>query len=150
VEAERTGIVTDSPDMDDVGEGAYSIGFTRRKAADGRELGRIEIVVERTGSTVKATGRIPNLYVRYLVEESLWKIPGVTDLDLRSLVVDRTYKVNRGDSLWIIARKVYGQGSSWTLLAKANDLRDPNKLRIGQELSLPLGDEWLHTEESLR
>ncbi|MDR1651456.1 MAG: tetratricopeptide repeat protein, partial [Synergistaceae bacterium] len=33
VEAERTGIVTDSPDMDDVGEGAYSIGFTRRKAA---------------------------------------------------------------------------------------------------------------------
>jgi D-alanine-D-alanine ligase len=38
VEAERTGIVTDSPDMDDVGEGAYSIGFTRRKAADGREL----------------------------------------------------------------------------------------------------------------
>jgi 5'-nucleotidase len=51
--------------------------------------------------------------------------------------------VNRGDSLWIIAKKIYGQGSSWTLLSKANDLRDPNKLRIGQELVLPLGDEIL-------
>jgi hypothetical protein len=29
------------------------------------------------------------------------------------------------------------------LLAKANDLREPNKLKIGQELVLPLGDEVL-------
>jgi tetratricopeptide (TPR) repeat protein len=124
-------------------DGAYNIGFTRKKIADGKEMGRIEVVVERSGNTLKASGRIPNLYVRYLVEESLWNIPGITELDLRGLVVDRSYRVNSGDSLWIIARKVYGQGSAWTLLAKANDLNDPNKLRIGQELSLPLGDEVL-------
>lgn len=150
VAAARGNIMPDAviPDMDDVGEGAYNIGFTRKKVADGKELGRIEIVVERTGHTLKATGRIPNLYVRYLVEETLWKVPGITDLDLRGLIIDRTYRVNRGDSLWIIARKVYGQGSSWTLLAKANDLRNPNKLQIGQELSLPLGDELLTQENN--
>jgi nucleoid-associated protein YgaU len=126
-----------------VGDGAYNVGFTRKKVADGKEMGRIEVVVERSGNTLKASGKIPNLYVRYLVEESLWNIPGVTELDLRGLVVDRSYRVNSGDSLWIIARKVYGQGSAWTLLAKANDLSDPNKLSIGQELSLPLGDEVL-------
>jgi hypothetical protein len=132
--------------MADMGAGAYNIGFTRKKVSDGKELGRIEVVVERAGDTLKASGRIPNLYVRYLVEEALWKIPGITELDLRGLVVDRTYRVNRGDSLWIIAHRIYGQGSAWTLLAKANDLSDPNKLRIGQELSLPLGDETLNQE----
>jgi LysM repeat protein len=131
------------PEAQATGEGAYNIGFTRQKVSNGKDIGRIEVVVERFGSTLKASGRIPNLYVRYLVEESLWKIPGITELDLRGLVVDRTYRVSRGESLWIIARKIYGQGSSWTLLAKANDLSDPNKLNIGQELSLPLGDEML-------
>jgi hypothetical protein len=133
----------DTSDITDVGDGYYTIGFTRKKVNDGKEIGRIEVVVERSGSTVKASGKIPNLYVRYLVEEALWKIPGVTDLDMRGLMIDRTYRVSRGDSLWIISRRIYGQGSSWTLLAKANDLRDPNKLQIGQELVLPLGNEAL-------
>jgi LysM repeat protein len=133
-------------DVTKLGEGAYNIGFTRKKVADGKELGRIEVVVERSGSTLKVSGKIPNLYVRYLVEETLWEIPGITDIDMRGLVIDRTYRVNRGDSLWIIARRVYGQGSSWTLLAKANDISNPNKLSIGQELVLPLGDEMLLEE----
>jgi LysM repeat protein len=132
-----------APDITDVNNGHYAIGFTRKKVNDGKELGRIEVVVERSGGTLKASGKIPNLYVRYLVEKALWEIPGITDLDMRGLVIDRTYRVNRGDSLWIISRRIYGQGSSWTLLAKANDLSDPNKLRIGQELVLPLGNEFL-------
>jgi nucleoid-associated protein YgaU len=135
----------DVPEMSRTAEGEdrYSIGFTRKKVSSGSVLGRIEVVVERVGSTIRASGMIPNIQTRYLVEQALWDIPGVTDLDLRGLVVDRTYRVNRGDSLWLIARKVYGQGSAWTLLAKENDLRDPNKLKIGQELQLPLGDEIL-------
>jgi nucleoid-associated protein YgaU len=126
-----------------VNDGHYTIGFTRKKVNDGKEIGRIEVVVERSGGTLKVSGKIPNLYVRYLVEEALWEIPGITDIDMRGLVIDRTYRVNRGDSLWIISRRIYGQGSSWTLLAQANDLSDPNKLRIGQELVLPLGNEFL-------
>jgi hypothetical protein len=140
---EETGGVAD---VTEVGEGAYNVGFTRKKVTDGKELGRIEVVVERSGNTLKVSGKIPNFYIRYLVEETLWRIPGITDLDLRGLVIDRTYRVSSGDSLWIIASKVYGQGSSWTLLAKANDINNSNKLRIGQELVLPLGDEVLIEE----
>jgi nucleoid-associated protein YgaU len=134
-----------TPITDDQEE-TYSMGFTRRKASSGRDMGRIEVVVERVGSSLKVSGRIPNLYVRYLVEQSLWEVPGVTEVDMRSLDVDRTYRVNRGDSLWIIARRLYGEGSAWTLLAKINNLENPNVLRIGQELSLPLGDEVLVPE----
>ncbi|MDL2263520.1 LysM peptidoglycan-binding domain-containing protein [Synergistaceae bacterium OttesenSCG-928-I11] len=135
--------VTVPPDETGEHDGTYNLGFTRKKVANGREFGRIEVVVERTGNTLKASGRIPNLYTRYLVEQALWEVPGITDIDMRGLQVDRTYRVNKGDSLWMIARRVYGDGTAWTLLAKANDLRDPNKLNIGQELSLPLGDEYI-------
>jgi nucleoid-associated protein YgaU len=124
-------------------DGAYNMGFTRRKVSSGKDIGRIEVVVERVGGSLKVSGKIPNLYVRYLVEQSLWEVPGVSELDMRGLVVDRTYRVNKGDSLWIIAKRVYGEGSAWTLLAKVNSLENPNVLRIGQELSLPLGDETL-------
>ncbi|GHV56555.1 peptidoglycan-binding protein [Synergistales bacterium] len=128
----------------DMGEkdGSYRLGFTRKRAS-GSDIGRVEVMVEREGGLVKATGKLPNLYARYLVEQSLWGIPGVTEVDMRNLTVDRAYRVSRGDSLWIIARKIYGEGSNWTLLAKINNLQDPNMLRVGQELSLPLGTEEL-------
>lgn len=131
------------PEVTGEHDGTYNLGFTRKKVANGREFGRIEVVVERTGNTLKASGRIPNLYVRYLVEQALWEVPGITDIDMRGLQVDRSYRVNKGDSLWMIAKRLYGDGTAWTLLAKANDLRDPSKLSIGQELSLPLGDEFI-------
>jgi tetratricopeptide (TPR) repeat protein len=78
-----------------------------------------------------------NLRVRYLVEEALLKVPGMSDVDLRGLVIDRAYRVKKGDSLWTIAQKIYGKGSAWELIAKANGLRNPGKLKIGQELVLP-------------
>ncbi|MDR0765273.1 MAG: LysM peptidoglycan-binding domain-containing protein [Synergistaceae bacterium] len=65
------------------------------------------------------------------------KMPGIVDFDPRGLAAGRTYRVNRGDTLWIIAEKVYGQGSLWTLIAGANGIRNPNKLIMGQELILP-------------
>jgi hypothetical protein len=127
-------------------DGSYSMGFTRQKASSGGDIGRIEVVVERSGGELNVTGTIPSLYVRYLVEQSLWEVPGVTEIDMRGLTVDRTYRVNKGDSLWIIAKRIYGEGSAWTLLAKLNNLENPNVLRIGQELSIPLGDEVLIPE----
>jgi nucleoid-associated protein YgaU len=127
-------------------DSSYSMGFTRQKASSGGDIGRIEVVVERSGGALKAIGTIPSLYVRYLVEQSLWEVPGVTEIDLRGLTVDRSYRVNKGDSLWMIAKRLYGEGSAWTLLAKFNNLENPNVLRIGQELSIPLGDEVLVPE----
>ena len=127
-------------------DGTYNMGFTRRKARDGREIGRIEVAVERTGSSLKVSGKVPTLYVRYLVEESLWGISGITNVDMRELTIDRSYRVTKGDSLWIIAKKIYGEGASWTLLARINDLDNPSRLKVGQELALPLGSETLTPE----
>jgi len=131
------------PDAEIGDDGVFELGFTRRKMSSGKEIGRIEVFVEREGSTLKARGHIPSLYVRYLVEQALWDIPGIENVDLRDLLIDRSYRVSKGDSLWIIARRLFGDGASWTTIARYNDLENPNLLRVGQELTLPLGDETL-------
>lgn len=47
------------------------------------------------------------------------------------------YKVKSGNSLWKIAKSVYGDGSLYTEIAKANDIKNPNLILIGQRLILP-------------
>lgn len=50
-----------------------------------------------------------------------------------------TYVVARGNSLWLIARRVYGQGTRYTAIYAANQdtIRDPDRIYPGQELRLP-------------
>lgn len=47
------------------------------------------------------------------------------------------YVVEKGDSLWKIAAEKYGDGALWSKIAKANTLKHPNHIEIGEELELP-------------
>ena len=49
----------------------------------------------------------------------------------------KTYIVQEGDSLWLIAKKQLNDGSKFTEIAKLNNLKSPNLLRPGQLLYLP-------------
>jgi nucleoid-associated protein YgaU len=48
------------------------------------------------------------------------------------------YTVQSGDSLWQIARRVYGDGRYWTLLYRANadQIGNPNLIYPGQHLRI--------------
>lgn len=61
------------------------------------------------------------------------------DLALR----DGNIIVQPGNSLWRIARRVYGSGFQYTIIYEANDdqIRDPDLIYPGQVLTLPEGDE---------
>lgn len=48
-----------------------------------------------------------------------------------------SYEVVRDDSLWKIAMKKYGNGYAWGEIAKANNLKNPSSLEVGQKLILP-------------
>jgi LysM repeat protein len=50
---------------------------------------------------------------------------------------DQTYTVQPGDSLWIIAQKVYGNGVKYPLIANANDITTTTHLRTGMVLKIP-------------
>jgi len=48
-----------------------------------------------------------------------------------------TYTIQRGDTLWSIAQRIYGNGKRWRDIVKANEGLDPTKLRVGQKVILP-------------
>ena len=49
------------------------------------------------------------------------------------------HEVKKGDTLWKIAEKYYGDGSLYTNIFEANRdiLKDPNVIKIGQKLRIP-------------
>jgi nucleoid-associated protein YgaU len=70
-------------------------------------------------------------------------IPGSTDVEISQSENGKIfgkggeYVVKKGDSLWKIAVSEYNDGYKWTELAKANDLKNPGAIEIGQKLILP-------------
>lgn len=48
-----------------------------------------------------------------------------------------TYTIQRGDNLWNIATKLYGDGYAWTRVAITNKFIDPNTLLPGTVLQIP-------------
>ncbi len=49
----------------------------------------------------------------------------------------QTYTVVKGDNLWNIARKFYGDSGKYTLLAEANGIKNASLIRPGMVLQLP-------------
>ncbi len=48
-----------------------------------------------------------------------------------------TYEVAKGDSLWTISVRAYGDGYKWPEVAKKNELKSPGLILPGQKLTLP-------------
>lgn len=55
---------------------------------------------------------------------------------------ERTYTVEKGDSLSKIAKELYGKGSKWHAIFAANrdEIDDPDKIFPGQVLKIPAID----------
>lgn len=51
-------------------------------------------------------------------------------------VTPQTYTVKKGDTLWDIACRFYGDGTKWGTIAAKNGVADPRKLQIGKVLTL--------------
>jgi len=70
-------------------------------------------------------------------------IPGVSnelELEIKDkdkISPEKNVEVARNDNLWKIAVREYGDGYKWTEIAKANNLKNPGLLEIGQKLVLP-------------
>jgi nucleoid-associated protein YgaU len=57
------------------------------------------------------------------------------DIEVRQGI--RTYTVQPGDSLSKISKQFYGDANKYMTIAKANNLADPDKIKVGQELLIP-------------
>ena len=52
-------------------------------------------------------------------------------------IVGATYTVQKGDNLWDIAVRAYGDGYRWLNIAQENNLTNPNIIHAGNVLTLP-------------
>jgi nucleoid-associated protein YgaU len=50
---------------------------------------------------------------------------------------DQTYTVKAGDNLSKISRLFYGDATQYPKIVKANNLADPDKIKVGQSLRIP-------------
>lgn len=52
-------------------------------------------------------------------------------------IVSTTYEVTKGDTLWSIAVRAYGDGYQWVKIASENKITHPNTIHSGNILVLP-------------
>lgn len=68
-----------------------------------------------------SANNISNPNVIYV--DSILQIPSKEDASqIRTQMTQTTYKVVQGDTLFAIAQKLYGDGSKWPIIARANNL----------------------------
>ena len=61
----------------------------------------------------------------------------VREEDLTPINSGRYHTVVKGDTLWAIAQRYYGNGSRYPEIAKANNISNPNIISVGQRLLIP-------------
>lgn len=54
-----------------------------------------------------------------------------------AVAASRTYTVKKGDTLFSIAKANYGTGREWQKIVAANPGLDPQKLKVGQTITIP-------------
>ncbi|WP_108682694.1 peptidoglycan-binding protein LysM [Methyloceanibacter sp. wino2] len=104
-----------------------------------------KIKVEVDGETVKVTGDVPDQETREKIIVAAGNVEGISKVDESLTAADdkpegKFHTVAKGDTLWAIAEKSYGDGSKYMTIFEANKpmLSHPDKIYPGQVLRIPI------------
>ena len=106
-----------------------------------------KIKVEVDGENVRISGDIPDQATKEKLILAAGNVEGVSKVE-EDLTTAQTepeasfHTVEKGDTLWAIAKKSYGNGSKYMAIFEANKpmLSDPDKIYPGQVLRIPVLD----------
>ncbi|MEJ2516830.1 MAG: peptidoglycan-binding protein LysM [Methyloceanibacter sp.] len=106
-----------------------------------------KIKVEVDGETVKVSGDVPDQETREKIIVAAGNVEGISKVDESLKAADdkpegKFHTVEKGDTLWAIAEKAYGDGSKYMTIFEANKpmLSHPDKIYPGQVLRIPSED----------
>lgn len=122
----RTYVVAEGDDLWNIAEKFYGSGFN---AYD------ISLANKITDSSNISTGQ------KLIIPQVTPRQPTIGDISTISTsqvtYVENKYVVQPGDSLSIIAQKVYGDLYAWTRIMNANNLATPDSIEAGMVLIIP-------------
>ncbi|MEM6615243.1 MAG: peptidoglycan-binding protein LysM [Pseudomonadota bacterium] len=102
----------------------------------------LEVAVE--GDTVKVKGKAKSQDIREKIILAAGNVLGIGKVEeaIETEAAEpesQFHTVEKGDSLWAIATKFYGNGSKYNAIFEANKpmLSDPDKIYPGQKLRIP-------------
>lgn len=103
-----------------------------------------QLTVEVVGDKVKISGEVPSQEMKEKVILAAGNVKGVSKVEEDLTTADKSseasfHTVKKGDTLWAIAEKIYGDGSKFKKIFEANRpmLSDPDKIYPGQTLRIP-------------
>jgi len=79
---------------------------------------------------------IPNVEAKTITVKELPKT-GVSQEKIENPIEGGSYTIQKGDSLWTIAIRAYGDGYQWVKISKENNIKNPDIIHVGNELSIP-------------
>ena len=103
-----------------------------------------DVTVEVDGDKVTIAGSAPSQELREKIVLAAGNVEGIAqvqdNIEPASGGDEATYHtVEKGDTLWAVASKAYGDGTKYTAIFEANKpmLSDPDKIYPGQVLRIP-------------
>jgi len=106
------------------------------------DLGATVDQVDLDGDKLLLKGSVPSTVVLNRVWDAIKKAdPTYSDLHHEIATTggaEQPYTIQSGDNLSHIAQRFYGAASKYSAVAQANGIADPDKIKVGQALSLPV------------
>ncbi len=129
----KTHTVAKGESLWDLAEKYYGDGFKWTEIATENKIANASVITEGQELT------IPNIDVK--ADENLAAVDGEdlttsADNSVESITA-ATYEVVKGDNLWNIAIRAYGDGYKWVEIAKENKLANPDLIHPGNVFVLP-------------
>jgi nucleoid-associated protein YgaU len=98
--------------------------------------------VSLDGDKLYLKGSVPSQVVANRVWDVIKQVdPTYSDLHHEistSGGADQSYDVKSGDTLSKISNRFYGSANHYTNIAKASGIADPNKIQVGQKITIPV------------
>jgi nucleoid-associated protein YgaU len=120
----RAYTVKSGDDLWSIAEKIYGSGYNWVDLANANKLQNPEVLYAGTKLVV------PNVEPKMITVQN-------NSVQNPSPITESSYTVVKGDYLWSIAVRAYGNGYKWTEIAKANNLANPDLIFSGNVLKLP-------------
>jgi LysM repeat protein len=106
------------------------------------DLGATVDQVDLDGDKLLLKGSVPSTVVLNRVWDAIKKAdPTYSDLHHEIATTggaEQPYTIQSGDNLSHVAQRFYGAASKYSQIASANGIADPDKIKVGQAISLPV------------